>query len=301
MKSKPSSAGAYTRGDRREAFTLIELLVVVAIIGILAALLLPALARAKESARKTKCMNNVKQMQLMALLYATDRNDALPLPISTDPVNMSDQGIETISPWGPITPAWVAGDMDFSPHNECNTSLTLLVDPRYAAFSAYNNNASIYKCPDDPSVIITPDGRKLPRVRSYSLNSILGYPDSWRRDPAIRHKTSDVVNPGPASQFSFLDENPNSLFVTTFDVDTISLYAFRNLPASYHNGASAIAFGDGHVETHRWLDPRTRLALNPIWIQYEGNIFQTETIELGKRDPVWLHSKSAAPQNGWPP
>lgn len=284
-----------------EAFTLIELLVVIAIIAILAALLLPTLSRAKEAARKTKCINNVKQMQLMALLYATDRNDSLPLSISTDPVNMSDQGIETISPWGPSTPAWVAGDMDFSPNNQCNTSLTLLVDPRYAAFSAYNNNASIYKCPDDPSVIIEPDGRKLPRVRSYSLNWILGYPDSGPRDPAIRHKTCDVVNPGPASQFSFLDENPNSLFVTTFVVDNLSLYGFWNLPASYHNGSSAIAFVDGHVETHRWLDPRTRLALNPIWIQYEGNTFQTETIEQGKPDPVWVHSKTAAPGNGWTP
>ncbi len=67
---------------KREGFTLIELLVVVAIIAILAAMLLPALSRAREQARRVTCMNNLRQIGLAIIMYANDNDDFLPLNLS---------------------------------------------------------------------------------------------------------------------------------------------------------------------------------------------------------------------------
>lgn len=258
----------------KRAFTLIELLVVIAIIGILAALLLPVLKHAKEAGRMARCTSNVKQLQLIWSLYSNDNGERL-VPV--------DQ--------------WVTGDLDFSPQNSDNTNTSLLVrteglwrDERYALFGVYNRNPAIYKCPSDPSTI----SDYYPRVRSYSLNWVLGGVSLLYRDPNRYRKVFDIRFPDPAGQFAFLDENPNSIESPSFALDSLP-FTFDSLPASYHNRASVISFIDGHVQTHRWRDARTCRPLTPIWTNLGGSnsYWGVHVVEPNGPDPIWLHSQSA--------
>jgi len=280
--ASPCEVSEVDQTDRNGGFTLIELLVVIAIIALLAALLLPALSRAKEAARKAKCINNVKQLQLMALMYATDNNDLLVPP--------NGVGVETYNPPAPVIRPWVFPKVGFGGPN---TSLDFMGNPQWSAFADYNRDVDIYKCPSDGTVIAG-----YPRTRTYSLNFILGESgEALRSDPLILHKMSQVLHPAPANHFAFLDVNPNTL-VHTFFVVVQKRYDFFTLPGSYHNGSTPLSFMDGHVESHRWVDPRTKMALLP-GVASGKELYVDMTTEPGGPDPLWLHSKSTPPPEGW--
>jgi prepilin-type processing-associated H-X9-DG protein/prepilin-type N-terminal cleavage/methylation domain-containing protein len=224
---------------RTAAFTLIELLVVIGIIALLAALLLPVLAKAKAKAEGVTCSNNLQQLSLAWGLYAEDNGDWLG----------NNHGVpETLA----RRDTWANNVEDWQ-NSDDNTNVVFLTDSLLGPYA--NGAAQVYKCPADREP--APNG---PRIRSMSMNAMVGDPGELtnRFNPLYVQffKATEITS--PSSVFVFLDEQADTLndgfFVNRLDED-----AWGNVPGSYHNGGVNLAFADGHLESHRWVVPGTVL------------------------------------------
>lgn len=261
---------------RAAGFSLTELLVVVVVIGILSSLLLPALAKAKEKTHRIKCVNNLRQLETIWMIYSSDYEDRIVL-------NALGLGV----------PTWVGGSFESIPSDSSN--VVLLTDPRRSLFGPYLKTTSIYKCPSDK--LLSNNNGGPTRARSYGMNVYVGWwGPPYRSIPdtnafRVFRKVSEMVYPSPANQLVFQETFPKSICRPFF-----GLYMDRgpdtriyHYPASYHEKSGVNSFADGHVEGKRWVDPRT---LKPA----SANFHNHNERSPGNRDIAWIQERSTSPR-----
>lgn len=243
-------------GTRRRAFTLIELLVVIAIIAILAAILFPVFAQAREKARQVSCLSNTKQLGLGFMMYVQDYDETYPLGFGRSLTNGWLWNFNHAVPqnWRPLAP----------------TDHRLACYPVHWGNStqAYIKNLDLLACPSGTNVNITSDVPVVPPARvAYTYNGLLmQYPIAGVASPAQlpmlwegRGKANVIgfalSNPALRCDGN-MDPNscryqPASTGCTSTFTGTFSAMFVLSGTMWVHNGGANFTLADGHSKWRR--------------------------------------------------